>query len=105
MVEEMDVRPGGAWRLRQTGPDGASHLFWGEYRAVEPAVRLAMTQGFDDHQPIEVVHELSDEWGRTVLTRTMVFPDNLYRDGMMGSGLERGAADSYDALAGILARG
>jgi len=105
VVEEMDVRPGGAWRLRQTGPDGASHLFWGEYRAVEPAVRLAMTQGFDDHQPIEVVHELSDEWGRTVLTRTMVFPDNLYRDGMMGSGLERGAADSYDALAGILARG
>jgi len=37
-----------------------------------------------------------------VLTRTMTFPDNHYRDGMLGSGLERGAAESYDRLAQVL---
>lgn len=102
-VETMDVCPGGTWRLRQTGEDGVSHLFWGEYVAVEPPTRLVMTQGFDAHQPIEVVHELIEEWGRTTLKRTMTFPDNAYRDGMMGSGFERGAAEAYDALAALLA--
>jgi uncharacterized protein YndB with AHSA1/START domain len=101
VVEAMDVRPGGKWRLRQTTPEG-SHLFWGEYRVVEPPSRLVMTQGFDEHAPIEVAHDLVEEWGRTVLTRTMTFPNNDYRDGVLGSGLERGAADSYDALAEVL---
>jgi uncharacterized protein YndB with AHSA1/START domain len=102
-VEEMDVRPGGKWSLRQTTPDGATHLFWGEYREIEPPARLAMTQGFDAHAAVEVVHVLTEEWGRTVLTRTMTFPDNHYRDGMLQSGVEAGSAQSFDTLAEVLA--
>jgi uncharacterized protein YndB with AHSA1/START domain len=102
VVEAMDVRLGGQWSLRQTSPDGSAHRFFGEYRAVEPPTRLAMTQGFDAHEPIEVVHDLTDQWGRTLLTRTMTFPNNSYRDGMLGSGLESGAAESYDKLAEVL---
>ena len=98
----MDVRPGGRWSVRQTSPDGSAHRFWGEYREVEPPVRLAMTQGFDAYAPIEVVHLLTEEWRRTVLTRTVTFPDNTYRDGMLQSGLDRGVADSYDRLAELL---
>ena len=105
VVEEMDVRPGGKWSLRQDLPGGVSHRFWGEYMAVEPTMRLVMTQGFDEHQPIEVVTVLTSEWGRTVLTRTMTFPNDAYRDGMLNSGLERGAAETYDALAEVLAQG
>ncbi len=101
-VEEMDVRPGGKWSVRQTSPDGSVHRFWGAYVDVDPPTRLAMTQGFDAHAAIEVVHVLSEDWGRTVLTRTMTFPDNHYRDGMLGSGLEPGAARGYDRLAEIL---
>jgi uncharacterized protein YndB with AHSA1/START domain len=103
VVEEMDVRPSGKWSLRQTSPDGSVHRFWGEYREIEPPARLAMTQGFDAYPAIEVVHLLTEEWGRTVLTRTMTFPDNSYRDAMLHSGLDRGAAQSYDALARLLA--
>lgn len=103
VVEAMDVRPGGQWKVRQTSPDGVAHRFWGEYLAVEPPARLVMTQGFDDYAAIEVVHALSEEWARTVLTATMTFPDNAYRDGMLGSGVERGAADSYDRLAEVVA--
>ncbi|HEX7758120.1 MAG TPA: SRPBCC domain-containing protein [Caulobacteraceae bacterium] len=105
VVEAMDVRPGGQWSLCQTSPDGAVHRFFGEYRQVDPPGRLAMTQGFDAYPPIEVDHVLTEEWGRTVLTRTMTFPDNSYRDGMLQSGLNRGAAESYDALAAVLAEG
>jgi uncharacterized protein YndB with AHSA1/START domain len=102
-VEEMDLRPGGKWSLRQTTPDGGSHLFWGEYKEIDPPSRLAMTQGFDQYPAIDVVHVLTEEWGRTVLTRTMTFPDNTYRDGMIQSGVERGTAQSYDTLAEVLA--
>jgi uncharacterized protein YndB with AHSA1/START domain len=104
VVEEMDVRPGGKWSLRQTTSDGAVHRFWGEYRQIEPPSLLALTQGFDARLPIEVVWTLAEEWGRTALTRTMTFPDNSYRDGMLQSGLEQGATDSYDRLAEVLAQ-
>ena len=104
-VEIMDVRPGGKWSLLQTGADGSQHRFWGEFRVVEPPVRLALTQGFDEHAPIEVVNDLSTEWGRTKLVRTMTFPDNGYRDGMLNSGLALGATLSYDRLAALLADG
>lgn len=104
-VEEMDVRPGGKWSVLQPSPDGSVHRFWGEFRTAQPPVRLALTQGFDAYAEIEVVLELAEDWGRTTLTRTMTFPDNQYRDGMLGSGLEPGAAAGYDALARVLVEG
>lgn len=102
-VAEMDLRPGGQWSFLITGADGATHRFWGEYTAIEPPARLSMTQGFDAHAPIAVTHELAEAWGRTVLTRTMRFPDNAYRDGMLGSGFEPGVTAAYDALDKVLA--
>ena len=105
VLEAWDVKPGGKWALRQTGANGASHLFWGEFKQLEPPTRLVMTQGFDEHAAIEVVTELSVEWGRAKLVRTMTFPNNQYRDGMLGSGFEPHAALSYDLLAGLVAAG
>lgn len=64
--------------------------------------RLALTQGFDAYAAIEVVLTLTTEWGRTTLSRTMTFPDNGYRDGMIGSGVVQGTTDSSEALARLL---
>jgi len=102
-IETMDVRPGGKWSLLQTSPDGSTHRFWGEYREIEPSTRLVMTQGFDAYEDVEVEYVLAEEWGRTRLTRTMRFPDNDYRDGMVQSGFYWVASDSYDTLARLLA--
>ncbi len=104
VVDEMDLRPGGKWSLRQTSPDGSAHRFWGEFREIEPPSRLTLTQGFDDYAPIDVVWRLEEDWGRTTLTRIMTFPDNQYRDGMLQSGLDWAAAASYDELAALLAQ-
>ena len=71
----------------------------------EPPARLVQAQGFDAHDEIQVVFELTEEWGRTTLARRMIFPSNDYRDGMLQSGLERGSMDSYDALAQLLSEG
>ena len=39
-VDKMDVRPGGAWRFVQRGPDGSEFAFNGEYREIVPPERL-----------------------------------------------------------------
>jgi uncharacterized protein YndB with AHSA1/START domain len=98
-VETMDVRPGGEWRVRTRHGDGQKHLFWGKFVEIEAPARLVMTQGFDDYADVPVETTLTEEWGRTVLTRTMTFPDNSYRDGMIGSGYARHCAASFDLLA------
>jgi uncharacterized protein YndB with AHSA1/START domain len=98
-VEVMDVRPGGEWKVRTTQKDGESHLFWGRFVEIDPPARLVMTQGFDAHADVPVQTTLTEEWGRTILTRVMTFPDNSYRDGMIGSGYARHCAASFDLLA------
>jgi len=96
---EMDVRPGGRWSLTVAGPEGVHHRFWGEFAEIEPPARLVMTQGFDEHEAVPVVNTLTEEWGRTVLTRVMTFPSNAYRDGMLQSGYAREAGKDFDLLA------
>jgi uncharacterized protein YndB with AHSA1/START domain len=99
---QWDVRPGGRWSLTVAAADGAQHRFWGEFAEVEPPSRLAMTQGFDEHEAVPVVYILTEEWGRTLLTRVMTFPSNAYRDGMLGAGYVRGAQKSNAMLADLL---
>jgi uncharacterized protein YndB with AHSA1/START domain len=101
-IQKFDFRPGGEWKLVQTGPDGKAYAFYGEFLEIDPPKRLVQTQGFEDHKPIPCVTTLSDEWGRTLVTRTYSFPDNAYRDGMFGAGMEWGASESYDRLAELL---
>jgi uncharacterized protein YndB with AHSA1/START domain len=102
-VEEIDLQPGGRWSIRTPGVGGTTHRFYGEYRQVSPPTRLVMTQGFDQYpDAVVVTHEVSEAWGRAVLTRTMVFTDNQYRDGMLNAGFDRGMATAYDALAKLV---
>jgi uncharacterized protein YndB with AHSA1/START domain len=42
----LDVRPGGAWRIRMTGPDG-EHVVSGTYREITPPKRLVMTWAWE----------------------------------------------------------
>jgi uncharacterized protein YndB with AHSA1/START domain len=42
---DMDVRPGGAWRTKMSGPDG-DHIVSGVYREIAPPSRLVMTWGW-----------------------------------------------------------
>jgi uncharacterized protein YndB with AHSA1/START domain len=52
-VCELDVRPGGAWRIVMRAPNGEEHPAKGIYREVVPPERLVFTI---DHS------ELSDQW-------------------------------------------
>lgn len=97
-----DFRPGGAWKVEQTGADGQVHTFWGEFVEIEAPHHLVLTQGFDAYEACKVTYALKEEWGRTTLIRTMDFPSAEYAQGMVGSGYEQGSAASFEALDELL---
>ena len=105
-IDKMDVRPGGVWRFVQRGPDGNEYAFNGVYREIVPPERLVYTfefEGMPGHSSAETV-ALEDRGGKTKLTATSVFQTVEDRDGMLKSGMEQGAIETWDRLAELLVR-
>ena len=105
LVCEMDLRPGGAWRFVQRGPDGKEFAFRGVYREIVPPERIVNTfefEGLPGHVSVETL-TLVERDGKTTLTSTSRFDSVEDRDGMLRSGMEKGAAETYDRLAEYVA--
>ena len=106
IVDKMDVRPGGQWRYIQRAPDGTEYAFNGEYREVAPPERLVSTfefEGMPGHIAIDAA-QFDERDGKTTLTVTSTFTTKEERDGMLQSGMEGGANETWDRLAELLAR-
>ncbi len=104
-VDQMDVAPGGAWRHVQREADGTEYAFRGEYREIETPERLVNTFGFEP-MPGKIVVDTTtfqDQDGKTEVTSTSLFDSSEDRDGMLESGMEAGANESWDLLAEWLA--
>lgn len=99
-VCEIDLRPGGAWRYVHYGPDGDYPAFYGTYREIAPPDRLVHTEIFAPYPHAEsvITTVLTEEQGKTRMTLTCVYPSQEVRDMVLGSGMEGGAAISYDRL-------
>ena len=105
---EADVRPGGPWRYVTREENGVEVPFIGVYREVTPPERLVHTEIYDvepfnSGDPAVVTVTFSEEAARTTVTVTSLYPTKEVRDIVLGSGMEVGAADSYDRLAERLA--
>jgi uncharacterized protein YndB with AHSA1/START domain len=107
IVDQMDVRPGGAWRFVIRDSDGAENGFRGTYREVSPPERIVQTfewEGMPGHVLVETV-TLEDLGGRTKMTNISLFHTTEERDGMLASGMESGLTESHDRLDELLAKG
>lgn len=93
-VEEMDVRPGGKYRFRT-----AFGVVEGEFREVEPPVRLVQT--FQNHLQTLEFEDLGE---RTKLTQTMRFETTEQRDTTMQYGVEAGAKAGFERVDALLER-
>jgi uncharacterized protein YndB with AHSA1/START domain len=108
-VCEIDLRVGGAWRFVGRGPNGDVE-FYGVYREIAPPDRLVFTEIFAPFPDVESVVSaaFTEEAGQTRITVSCTYPSREVRDTVMGSGMEKGAALSYDRLEDVakeLARG
>jgi uncharacterized protein YndB with AHSA1/START domain len=105
-VCEIDLRPGGAWRFVNRTPKGQLAAFYGVYREIAPPERIVFTEIFEPFPDVEsvVTAVFTDETGKTRLTLTALYPSLEVRDSVLETGMERGAAISYDRLEEVVAR-
>ena len=106
-VDEMDVRPGGAWRYVVRNEDGSETAFRGIYREIAAPERIVQTfewEGMPGYVSVDSA-VLEDLGERTRLVTTSLFHTIEERDGMLASGMEGGAGETFNRLEELLARG
>ena len=101
---EIDFTVGGKWRFVEHA-DGTQHAFRGEYREIDPPNGYTCTFEYEPmagHVLVER-YEFTEQDGRTTVTCRSTFDSREDRDGMLESGMEQGAEQSYRALDAYLA--
>jgi uncharacterized protein YndB with AHSA1/START domain len=101
LVLGRGLRPGGTWRIVHRGPDGEEDQgFHGEFREIVRPERIVWTfewEGMPGHVSVETL-TFEEHDGKTTITTTSIFDSVEDRDGMLQSGMESGAAETYDRL-------
>jgi uncharacterized protein YndB with AHSA1/START domain len=104
IVDQMEVKQGGIWRYVQRDADGNEYAFYGVYHQIAAPERLVYTfefEGMPGHVLLETI-TFEDHSGKTRITDSSVFQSVVDRDGMLQSGMEGGAAESWDRLEDVL---
>jgi uncharacterized protein YndB with AHSA1/START domain len=104
-VCEIDLRVGGKWRFVNRHPQGEV-VFYGEYREISPPSRLVYTEIFAEHpDTVSVITaDFIEQGDKTFYSASCRYPSKEVRDIVMSSGMEHGAALSYDALEALVGR-
>jgi uncharacterized protein YndB with AHSA1/START domain len=99
-VCEIDLRVAGKWRFVGRTPSGDIPAFYGEFREIVPPERVVQTECYEPFPDAcsLVTMLLAEENGKTRITVTSVYPSKEVRDMVLQTGMEKGAALSYDRL-------
>jgi uncharacterized protein YndB with AHSA1/START domain len=103
-VDQMEVRPGGRWRFVQQDAEGNEFAFNGVYREIVAPERLVYTfeyEGLPGHDLLEIV-TLEEKGGKTTMTARDIFQNLEDLEGMVQSGMEEGAVESFDRFSELL---
>lgn len=100
---EIDLRVGGGFRFIMQGPEGQKMGMRGVYREIKAPERSVHVESFDDYPGESIVTSIfTEQGGKTTLNATVKYPSKEVRDIVIQSGMEHGAAESYDKLAEAL---
>jgi len=103
IVCEVDLKVGGGFRFVLRGPDGREMGMRGVYREIVRPEHSVHLESFDDFPgESQVTTLLVEREGKTTLTATVLYTSQEIRDAVSKSGMEHGAAESYDRLAELL---
>jgi uncharacterized protein YndB with AHSA1/START domain len=101
---EVDQKVGGGFRFILNGPDGKKLGMRGIYREIAAPERSVHVESYDDYPGESLVTSaFTEDNGKTTLTVTVEYPSPEVRDIVLKSGMEHGAAETYDKLAEMLA--
>ena len=105
VVDRLEARQGGIWRFVQRDQAGNEYAFRGVFHeslAPQRIVRTFEFEGMPGHVLLETV-VFEEESGQTKVTASSVFQTQEARDGMLQTGAEHGAAETWDRLDELLA--
>ena len=107
-VAEIDFRVGGSYRFVLGDGAGGEMVIQGEYLEIAPPDRLVCTERFEG-QFFEMMGAgtvntmvLEDQDGKTFMTLSVLYKSREARDAVLQTGMEEGAAMSFDRLAELL---
>jgi uncharacterized protein YndB with AHSA1/START domain len=123
-VCEVDVRPGGAYRIVMQSPEGTAYPLHGFYRDVVPPERLSYSMDVSGHpaewhaairaslpkdsklsvKELHTIVTFDEESGGTKVTIRMRFEAVEIRDAMLKMGMTEGWSQSLDRQAELLAK-
>src|SRR5579859_3756698 len=107
-ISEMDVRPGGVWRLVMRGPDGRDYnnrIVFLEVAKPERLVYKHDPEKGSEPVTFQVTVTFAGQGGQTEVTMRMLFPSAAARDYVVKMyGAIEGAHQTLDRLAEQLAK-
>jgi uncharacterized protein YndB with AHSA1/START domain len=106
IVDKLDVRVGGVWRFIQKDANGNEFAFSGEFKVVEPTRKLVQTFEFEmmpGHVVTDTIHFEAQPGGKTKVSTTSAYASVEDLEGMLQSGMEGGANESWDRAEDLLA--
>jgi uncharacterized protein YndB with AHSA1/START domain len=78
--------------------EGDETTFYGEYLEIQAPERIVWTFNFDDTTGGPETSTFEEHDGRTTIMSRAEFPSKEIRDQVIASGMEGGAAETYDRL-------
>jgi uncharacterized protein YndB with AHSA1/START domain len=105
IVEKMEMKVGGAWRFIQKDAEGNEYAFNGVFKEITPPERLVYTFEFEPmagHISTDTLIFEELPGGKTKITATTTFDSLEDLEGMLQSGMESGAVESWDRLEELL---
>jgi uncharacterized protein YndB with AHSA1/START domain len=106
IVDKMDFEVGGVWRYIQTDAEGNEYAFNGIYKEIKAPERLSYTFEFESmagHITTDTITFEEQSHGKTLITSKTTFESLEDLEGMLQSGMEDGAVETWDRLEELLA--
>ncbi|HEY1526039.1 MAG TPA: SRPBCC domain-containing protein [Candidatus Angelobacter sp.] len=109
-VCELDVRPGGAWRIVMRAPDGMEYICAGVYSEVVKAERLVFSNNAFDREGKSLLEGVTSvtfaaQGAKTKLTVETHVVGKVSYAAQMLAGMEAGWNQSLDRLTDLVAKG
>jgi|GEM_PF-6740938 len=106
-IETHDFRVGGKWRFVEKDPEeaGNEHAFRGEFKEIDEPRKIVRTFEYEPwagHILIETVEIKPQGEGKTLVTTTSKYDNLQDLEGMVQSGMERGATAGFERIAKLV---
>lgn len=107
VIDKMELHQGGTWRFIERDAEGNEYAFNGVYQEIVPPERIIYTfefEGLPGHVLTETIWFDVLAPDKTKMRVNSTFTSKEDRDGMLQSGMEIGANESWEALDELLTK-